>query len=204
MRIRLEPGEHVVVRTRPHPRRLFVRFLVVLLILAGAGFGLGWFSRAPLRPEWDGWEPAIATAILALAGLLLLRVFLVPVVNWAGTRYILTSRRLIRRTGFTRRSEREVRLTGIFQLIVEQSLIERMTSGGTLVIDLGRDRILGFPNVPQIHTFKEYMVSAISDLPLTAMFDGVDIEAEPIDGVGEPVMGWNGSGDERQQRHGRT
>ncbi|NJC21819.1 hypothetical protein BJ994_000895 [Arthrobacter pigmenti] len=181
MRIKLEPGEHVVVRTRPHPRRLFGRFVATLLILAVTGYGLGWYSRVQLPPGWLPWEPALLTAFLVIAGLLILRVFVVPLLNWAGTRYILTSRRLIRRAGFTRRSEREVRLTGIFQIIVEQTLVERMTAGGTLVFDLGRDRMIGFPNIPQISTFKQYMVSAISDLPLTAMFDGVDMEVEPMD-----------------------
>ncbi|GAB3538361.1 hypothetical protein GCM10027403_24570 [Arthrobacter tecti] len=181
MRIKLEPGEHVVVRTRPHPRRLFGRFITTLLILAATGYGLGWYSRAQLPPGWLPWEPALLTAFLVIAGLLILRVFVVPLLKWAGTRYILTSRRLIRRAGFTRRSEREVRLTGIFQIIVEQTLVERATAGGTLVFDLGRDRMITFPNVPQISTFKQYMVSAISDLPLTAMFDGVDMEVEPMD-----------------------
>ena len=69
-----------------------------------------------------------------------------------------------------------------------------------MFVDLGRDRILSFREVPQVHTFKEYMVAAISDLPLTAMFDGVDMEAEPVDGVEDEA--WNRSGDERQQRHG--
>ena len=200
MRIRLEPGEHVVVRTRPHPRRLLVPFCLALLILAGAGYGLGWFSRSQLPLGWEQWGPAIVTVFLLLMLLFLFRVFLRPLLRWAGTRYILTSRRLIRRAGITRRSEREVRLTGIFQIIIEQALVERLTGGGTLFVDLGRDRILSFREVPQVHTFKEYMVAAISDLPLTAMFDGVDMEAEPVDGVEDEA--WNWSGDERQQRHG--
>jgi membrane protein YdbS with pleckstrin-like domain len=200
MRIRLEPGEHVVVRTRPHPRRLLVPFCVALLILAGGGYGLGWFSRSQLPLGWEQWGPAIVTGFLVIVLLFLFRIFILPLLQWAGARYILTSRRLIRRAGFTRRSEREVRLTGIFQIIIEQTLIERLTGGGSLFVDLGHDRILSFVEVPRVHTFKEYMVAAISDLPLTAMFDGVDMEAEPIDGADSDA--WNRSGDEREQRHG--
>lgn len=200
MRIRLEPGEHVVVRTRPHPRRLLVPFCLALLILAGTGYGLGWFSRSQLPLGWEQWGPAIVTGFLIIALLFLFRIFILPLLQWAGTRYILTSRRLIQRAGFTRRSEREVRLTGIFQIIIEQTLVERLTGGGSLFIDLGRDRFLSFAEVPQVHTFKEYMVAAISDLPLTAMFDGVDMEAEPIDGAENDA--WNRSSDEREQRHG--
>ena len=200
MRIRLEPGEYVVVRTRPHPRRLIVPFCAALVILAAGGFGLGMFSRSPLPLEWEQWGPAMITAFLVLELLLLFRIFIRPLLQWAGTRYILTSRRLIRRAGFARRSEREVRLTGIFQIIIEQNLIERFTRGGTLIIDVGRDRILSFSAIPQVYTFKQYMVTAISDLPLTAMFDGVDMEAEPIDGPQDEE--WDRSGDERQQRHG--
>lgn len=200
MRIRLEPAEHVVVRTRPHPRRLILPFCAALLILAGTGYGLGWFSRARPTLGWEPWEPALVTGFIAVAALLLFRIFIQPLLQWSGTRYVLTSRRLIRRSGFARRSEREVRLTGIFQIITEQTLVERLTGGGSLIIDLGRDRFLSFADVPQVHTFKQYMVSAISDLPLTAMFDGVDMEDELTDGA--EADGWNRSGDERQQRHG--
>lgn len=200
MRIRLEPGERVVVRTRPHPRRLILPFFIALLILAGGGYGLGWFSRTQLPLGWEQWGPALVTGFLVIVLLLLFRIFIRPLLQWAGTRYILTSRRLIRRAGFTRRSEREVRLTGIFQIIIEQTLIERLTGGGSLIIDLGRDRILSFTEVPQVYTFKQYMVAAISDLPLTAMFDGVDMEVEPVDGTENDE--WDRSGDERQQRHG--
>lgn len=200
MRLRLEPGEHVVVRTRPHPRRMLAPFCFLLVILAGGGYGLGWFSRTQLPLGWEQWGPALVTGFLLLIMLLLFRFFLRPLLQWAGTRYILTSRRLIRRTGFTRRSEREVRLTGIFQIIIEQTLIERLTGGGSLIIDLGRDRFLSFGEVPQVYTFKQFMVEAIGELPLTAMFDGVDMEAEPLDGAEND--GWDRSGDDRQQRHG--
>lgn len=200
MRIRLEPGEHVVVRTRPDLRRLILPFCGALVILAAGGFGLGMFSRSQLPLGWEQWAPAMVTGILVLALLLLFRVFIRPLLQWAGTRYILTSRRLIRRAGFSRRSEREVRLTGIFQIIIEQSLMERFTRGGSLIIDLGRDRFLSFREVPQVYTFKQYMVTAIGELPLTAMFDGVDMEAESMDGTDDD--GWDRSGDERQQRHG--
>lgn len=189
MRIRLEPGEHVVVRTRPHPRRLSLPFCGALLILAAGGYGLGWSSRARLPIGWEQWEPALAPVILVVAALLLLRIFLAPLLRWAGTRYVLTNRRLIKRSGFTRRSEGEVRLMAVLQIITEQSLVERLTGAGRLVIDLGRDRMLVFGDVPQVATFKEYMVAAISDLPLTAMFDGVDMEAALVDGAEEPVNG---------------
>ncbi|WP_323961075.1 PH domain-containing protein [Arthrobacter sp. JZ12] len=189
MRIKLEPGEHVVVRTRPHPRRLILPFCGALLILAGAGYGLGWSTRAQLPLGWEQWSPAIAPAILVLAALLLIRVFLRPLLRWSGTRYVLTSRRLLRRSGFTRRSEGEVRLTAILQVIIEQTLVERLTGGGSLVLDLGRDRMLVFGDVPQVRTFKEFIVLAIRDLPLTAMFDGVDMEAEPLAVTDESING---------------
>lgn len=189
MRIRLEPGEHVIVRTRPHPRRLMLPFCGALLVLAVAGFGLGAYTRAGLPAGWESWEPAVVPVLLGLALLLLVRIFVRPLMRWGGTHYILTSRRFIRRTGFMRRSEGEVRLTAILQIIIEQTLVERLTGGGSLVIDLGRDRMLVFGEVPQVHKFKEFMVSAIRDLPLTAMFDGVDMETDPIHGVDEPSYG---------------
>ncbi|WP_028281500.1 PH domain-containing protein [Arthrobacter sp. H5] len=178
MAMRLAAGEHVIVRTRPNPRPLLWPFLGALAVLAATGYGLGWLSRANLPIELLTWEPWIVSAVLVVAGLLLLRMFFNPLLRWMGSRYILTSRRLIRRRGLARRSEQDVTLAVIYQLGTDQSLIQRATGSGTLVIDLGRDRTVSYPDVPRIHTFKEFIVAAISDLPLTVMFDGVDMEAD--------------------------
>ena len=178
--MKLAPGEHVIVRTRPHPRSLLMPFIGVLVVLAMTGFGLGLLSRRGLPPEVAEWVPLAIVLILAGAGLILLRMFVRPAMRWWGMRYILTSRRLIWRRGLSTRREHEVALASIYQLDTSQTLLQRSTGSGNLTVDLGRDRTVDYPDVPQVHTFKEFMVEAIGDLPLTVMFDGVDMEADPV------------------------
>ena len=48
MRLKLDPGERVIVITRPQARRLFWPAVAFLLVLAAGGFGAGWLSREDL------------------------------------------------------------------------------------------------------------------------------------------------------------
>nr|WP_269436342.1 PH domain-containing protein [Arthrobacter zhangbolii] len=101
-----------------------------------------------------------------------------PVLRWFTGRIILTDRRLIRRQGVLLRREHEIALAAIYQLEIRQTVTDRMQRSGTLVLDLGHGRIMQYPAVPEVHRFRSLVVSAIGQLPLTAMFDGVDIEGD--------------------------
>jgi membrane protein YdbS with pleckstrin-like domain len=178
VRVRLLPGERVLVRTRPNPLPLVGPVLAGFLLLAVGGFALGYLSRRDLAGLAE-WQPLLVLLALAAVLLLLLRVVVRPLVRWSSNRYVLTSMRLIHRRGATRRTEHQINLSAISQLQTEQGLLQRMVGSGTLVADLGFDRSHAYRDVPHLGTFKEYMVQAISELPLTRMFDGVDMEIDP-------------------------
>lgn len=188
MRLRLAAGERVIARTRPQPRALLWPFLAALVLLAVAGFVAGWLNRNSASVAMMEWMPLMIAAAAAVGILLMLRMFVLPLCRWAGTRYILTSRRLIRRKGFTRRSEHEIALANMYQLDITQTLLQRSTGSGTLTVDMGRDRMVSYPDMPQIYTFKDFVMSAIGELPMTVMFDGVDMEVDS-----EEVQ-WGGNG----------
>ncbi|TKV27850.1 PH domain-containing protein [Arthrobacter sp. NamB2] len=179
MRIKLLPGERVIVRTRPNPLPLVGPVVAGFIILAAGGFVLGYLGRSSLSGSLADWQPVVLLVVLAVVVLLLLRVVVRPLVRWSSNRYVLTSMRLIHRRGATRRTEHQINLSAISQLQTEQGLLQRMVGSGTLVADLGFDRAHDYRDVPQIGTFKEYVVQAISELPLTRMFDGVDMEIDP-------------------------
>jgi membrane protein YdbS with pleckstrin-like domain len=179
MRIKLLPGERVIVRTRPSPLPLVAPVTAGFLILAVGGFGLGYLARGESAAGLAEWHPAVVVAALTVVVLLLLRVVVRPLARWSSNRYVLTSMRLIHRRGATRRTEHQINLSAISQLQTEQGVLQRMAGSGTLVADLGFDRTHAYRNVPRISTFKEYVVQAISELPLTRMFDGVDMEIDP-------------------------
>lgn len=179
MRIKLLPGERVLVRTRPNPLPLVGPVIAGFVLLAAGGFGLGYLGRRDLPGGLAEWQPVLLLGALAVVALLLLRVVVRPLVRWSSNRYVLTSMRLIHRRGATRRTEHQINLSAISQLQTEQGLLQRMVGSGTLIADLGFDRAHAYRHVPQIATFKEYVVQAIGDLPLTRMFDGVDMEIDP-------------------------
>ena len=97
--MRLEPGEQVVVRTRSHPRAL----LGAASALVGTAFLLGLARGVLARPDLPGivdraapWLDGLLWAAAALAVLLgTLR----PLVRWLTGSTVLTTARLIRRTG---------------------------------------------------------------------------------------------------------
>ncbi|RJT80872.1 PH domain-containing protein [Arthrobacter cheniae] len=178
MRIKLLPGERVLVRTRPTPLPLVGPVIAGFLLLAVGGFSLGFLAGRDVLGLGD-WRFVLFAAALGVVVLLLLRVVVRPLVRWSSNRYVLTSMRLIHRRGAARRSEHQINLSAISQLQTEQGLLQRLVGSGTLIADLGFDRAHAYRDVPQIATFKEYVVQAISDLPLTRMFDGVDMEIDP-------------------------
>lgn len=179
MRIKLLPGERVIVRTRPNPLPLVGPVVAGFLVLALGGFGLGYLARRGLPGDLADVQPLALMVALAVVVLVLLRVVVRPLVRWASNRYVLTSMRLIHRQGAGRRTEHQVNLSTISQLQTEQGLLQRMVGSGTLVTDPGFDRAHAYRDVPRIGTFKEYVVQAIGELPLTRMFDGVDVETDP-------------------------
>lgn len=174
--MRLEPGEQVIVAARPHAGPLAGPVLLAVLTCALGGFALGYLGRDTIPAELAEWAPVLGPAVVLVVLLVLLRFCLPPVLRWNGTRYVLTNRRMIHRRGVLRRREHDLPLASIYQLEARQGIAERMQRSGTLRIDLGRDRIIDYPSVPEVHRFKSIVLATIEDLPMTVMFDGVDIE----------------------------
>jgi len=190
MRLKLASGERVIVAARPQARRLAGPIAVFLVIVAVLFFGLGWLHRnSPALPAWLAeWTPALPWVLAAAAGLLVLRFSVRPVARWLGTRYILTSRRLIARRGWPRKRWQENLLIGVYQVHTRQSLLQRPLRSGTLVVDLGYGRSASFTDVPEVERFKGFVLAAIEELPQTAMFDGVDMN----DGQEVDTYRWEG------------
>ncbi|WP_225219562.1 PH domain-containing protein [Arthrobacter gallicola] len=174
--MRLEPGEQVIVAARPHAGPLLGPILLAAAAGAAGGFALGYLGRDTLPAAVADWTFVLGPAVVLLTVLLLARFCVPPVLRWNATRYVLTSRRLIQRRGILRRREHDLPLASIYQLEARQGILQRMQRAGTLRIDLGRGRVIDYPSVPEVHKFKSIVLATIEQLPMTAMFDGVDIE----------------------------
>ncbi len=178
MGLRLHAGEYVIVAARPQTRCLVWPVIVGLTLTGAAAYWLGWAGRSAHPSEFVQWLPVLVPAVLVILVLIFLRWVLYPLLAWSSTRFVLTNRRLIFRRGILSRREHDLPLPVIYQLDSSQSLADRVFGGGTLTVDLGRNRSVQYRDVPHIHAFKEYVVGAVEELPMTVMFDGVDMDVE--------------------------
>ena len=174
--MRLEPGEQVIVAARPHAGPLLGPIMLAAAVGAAGGFVLGYLGRDTLPAALADWTFVLGPAVVLLTLLLLTRFCVPPVLRWNATRYVLTTRRLIQRRGVLRRREHDLPLASIYQLEARQGILQRMQRAGTLRIDLGRGRVIDYASVPEVHKFKSIVLATIEQLPMTVMFDGVDIE----------------------------
>ncbi|MBO0896496.1 MULTISPECIES: PH domain-containing protein [Arthrobacter] len=189
IRLNLAPGERIIVASRPHARQLAWPVVLAVVVCAAAGFGYGYLDRDALPGQVADWRGYLQPAVVVIAAVLLARFCVPPVLRWAFSRYIVTNQRLIHRQGVLRRRERELSLASVFQLEAWQTVPDRMQRSGTLVVDVGYGQTVHYEHVPEVHKFKAIVLAAIGQLPMTAMFDGVD-----IDGDGE--YDYEGRGDE--------
>lgn len=199
MRKDLLPGEQVIVITRPQPRKLIVPAAVFILAPALAAFAIAWIIRGEpsrllplITGEWTFW---LVTACVLAAAWVLCGYCLPRLLKWHATRYILTSRRIVVRYGMLRRRNQQVSLASVRNLVVGQSLLQRILRSGNISLEAGRQVSTVVSDVPEVATFRNYILEAIDDLP-----DGEIFEADEISDYTDDALPWElreGGRDER-------
>ena len=121
----LQPGEAIAYRARLH----WVIYLLGLA-LGAASFGLA-ISAVLFQSGAIRIAPLVAAGLALVLGLLqMARAWLVS----ANTEIIVTSRRVIYKTGFISRNTVEMNLDKVESVLVQQSLVGRMIDYGTVII----------------------------------------------------------------------
>ncbi len=172
MRSWLAPGEQVIAQSRPQARALTAPSVVFILVPAVVGFAQAWLGRGELErlfSEAEGWHQPLASSVvvLGIAAELLypLRMYL----RWAGTRYTLTSRRIIVRRGWLLRSRQDIPLAAIRNLGTRQSWLQRILRSGNIALDMGYEGSASIKDVPEAARFRDFAIDAINELPHTAL-----------------------------------
>lgn len=127
----LHDGEELVMTRRPHIKALFGVGLMVLVCL-GAGIAAAQLLN-PGDGNQNGWITWAAVGLPILVVLNAVRSWLV----WRSNSLVLTSQRLISRKGFIAKTSMEIPLDRINNISCSQSVGERMTGSGDLVIESG-------------------------------------------------------------------
>ncbi len=141
----LTEGEDVIREFRPHWRLLIIPFLWVVFL--GAVVVLTW-SLPPDNEPFD-W------GVTAIAGFVFLTKGLYPFIAWWFTHYVLTTERIIRRSGILSRKGKEIPLENINDLAFSQTILERVLHSGDLLIEsAGEQGQQRFADIPEPEAFQ--------------------------------------------------
>ncbi|HEX9089706.1 MAG TPA: PH domain-containing protein [Arthrobacter sp.] len=186
MRKELLPGEQVIVVTRPQPRTLIVPALMFILVPALAAYASAWIVKggparlAPLFKESAReWTPWLIGACVGLAAWVLLGYCLPRAMTWHATKYTLTSHRLVARYGMLRRRDQQVSLATIRNVVIHQSLLQRVLRSGNISLETGHPTSTVVPDVPEVATFRNFILDAINDLPRDEIWGSEDMMHNP-------------------------
>lgn len=129
----LSEGEEVVLDLHPHAKALVLPAAVVLVVL-----GAGSFLAAEL-PDNSARTP-LRWTIFGVGLVLILWFAVRPWLRWLTTHYVVTTRRIVHRSGVLSRSGRDVPLGRVNDVSFQHNLFERMLRCGTLIIESAGER----------------------------------------------------------------
>jgi membrane protein YdbS with pleckstrin-like domain len=134
----LRPGEEVVLDVRPQGWVLVPRGLLALLVLAGA-----------VAAQVAGVSSFAAWALVVLLAVSL-GWLVIGYLRWITTSFVLTTDRLVHRSGILSRHSREIPLEHLSDISYRQRLLERVVGIGDLVLEsAGRDSTETFVGLPR-------------------------------------------------------
>jgi uncharacterized membrane protein YdbT with pleckstrin-like domain len=124
----LSEDEELIYDLRPHWWTLVVPAVVTVLVTVAVGFAWAVTPAGSLQ--------APARLVVAVAGVLLLALLVAGrVLRWMTTHFVLTTERLIFRSGVVAKFGREIPLERINDVTFTQSLFERLIGIGDLLIE---------------------------------------------------------------------
>lgn len=121
----LTDDEEVIREFRQHWRMLFVPIMWMVVGIAAI------YLAYRIAPD-DATIDLITAVVVALA---LIPLAIYPLVSWWFTWYVLTTERLITRSGIVARQGVDIPLENINNVIFSQSFIERVLSSGDLIVE---------------------------------------------------------------------
>jgi uncharacterized membrane protein YdbT with pleckstrin-like domain len=123
----LADHERLVLDLRPHWVALVLPVVITVLVLAAEVVVFAFFDP----PRWLAWGVVLLGLVFLLA--FPFRSFL----SWLTSHFVVTSDRVIHRSGWLAKSSMEVPLERINDVKFRQTVIERLVGAGDLVIESG-------------------------------------------------------------------
>jgi uncharacterized membrane protein YdbT with pleckstrin-like domain len=149
--------ERIVARLRPHGRALFWPSLVLIATVGAMAYFYGSFGQS-----WQN------LGILAAGALVILLLWLLPLLSWLGKRYIITTRRIVLRSGFFVRIRQELLHSRGYDVTVRKAGLQSLFGSGDVLINTGLDSPVRMRDVPS------------ADLVQAALHDLMEKSLNPI------------------------
>ena len=153
----LTEGEEFVLQLHPHWKTLLRPFFILIVTLAAA------LALLILLPA--GADPPVVRIIIGAVALLLSIVFFaVPIARWRTTSYELTTRRLRLRSGIVSRSGRDFPLIRISDVSFQHGLIDRILGCGKLIVEsAGEHGQLVLNEIPHVQRVQSTLFQLVED-----------------------------------------
>lgn len=129
----LDENEDVVFDLHPHWKVLFRPVLIAVVTVFAASFATAQAGKLD-KPT------PVRIAILAVA-LLVVAIFSVyPAIRWATTHFVLTTKRVVMRSGILSRAGRDIPLFRVNDVTFNHTAWERLFGAGTLTVESAGER----------------------------------------------------------------
>jgi uncharacterized membrane protein YdbT with pleckstrin-like domain len=172
----LGEGERIEHELHPHWKELVLPILLVPLV---TGVGTYLYVRAG---DWR-FQSAIRIAILVVGILLLMYGSLRPYLRWRTTLYVLTTDRVITRSGVLSRAGRDIPLSRVNDVSFSHNLFERLLRCGTLTVESAGERgQLVLRDVPRVEDVQRELYRLVE---LHIAGHGGPVPSD--DGTGDPT-----------------
>jgi len=151
----LGEDEQVVLDLHPHWKVMVVPFLELLALLALTGFLLA-----------QGFGSTTNWILGAVAALLLLVLFVVPLLKWRATHFVVTTERVVMRSGVLGRQGRDIPLVRINDVSFHHTFFERLLGCGTLVVESAGERgQVTLTDIPRVERVQRTVYDLVDKTP---------------------------------------
>lgn len=130
--------ERAIARLRPHARVLVLPSIALIAVVGAGTFGVFAVDEV--------WQSLTVLAVaIASVGLF----WVLPLLRWLSTQYLITTRRVVLRSGLFVRTRHEVLLSRSYDVTVRQSGLQPAFRSGDVLITTGADRPVVMRDVPR-------------------------------------------------------
>ncbi|MFM2353344.1 MAG: hypothetical protein RLZZ608_750 [Actinomycetota bacterium] len=129
--------ERAIARLRPHARALTWPAIALIVVV-----GVGTYAALAFDELWQSLT-VLAGAITAAT-----LFWVLPLLRWLSTQYLITTRRVVLRSGLFVRTRHEVLLSRSYDVTVRQAGLQPAFRSGDVLITTGADRPVVLRDVP--------------------------------------------------------